>query len=53
MAPVEDENVFPLTRLSNQGRGKKYCFFYREAKKKELVPSPLMGEGQDEGEKPE
>jgi len=55
-APGENENRHsPHLHLSHQWRGKKGIMLlqWRGEGKRIFVPSSLMGEGQDDGEKPE
>jgi len=40
----------PTPLPPGERKKKKKSLSHRETRKKELVPSPLMGEGQDEGE---
>jgi len=65
--PVKDENAFPLTYASPtsgeekkkrgplppRARKKRNNASHTKRRGKKLVPSPLMGEGQDEGERGE
>ena len=52
VAPVEDGNdaPSPTPLLPGERKKRKEGLSNGEARKKEIVPSPLMGEGQDEVE---